>query len=287
MPQPQISIWGTILTCVEIGLHIYALQAEHNQGLVLDADFAKEKLSDEALKLGQKHGDHIYFDDIKSIVPTYELAGQGAITHPELNEVTVNPEKLVQEGRYFAPEYFGEFEALRDAAGQELSQCQRLDNGIYLVERQGTQQLAVHQTVGNQVLSDMALHHAAGQGDYYFYPLSDCAIPVYELSASHPGVLAQIINEDSLLHTLCDDYPQYVGMHNLHTEEWGHIHDHPAPKSLFLQAQLDRAAEQGSFYLETDAPLSEVYIPSDIAPASQDREQQHEEFFEPSEGMEW
>lgn len=28
MPQPQTSIWGTILTCVEIGLHIYALQAE-------------------------------------------------------------------------------------------------------------------------------------------------------------------------------------------------------------------------------------------------------------------
>ncbi|MNW44995.1 hypothetical protein D3C74_222460 [compost metagenome] len=286
MPQPQISIWGTILTCVEIGLHIYALQAEHNQGLVLDADFAKEKLSDEALKLGQQHGDHIYFDDVKSIVPTYELAQQGAINHPELSEVTANPEKMIQEGRYFAPEYFGEFEAPRDAAGQELSPCQRLDNGIYLAERQGVQQLAVHQTVGNQVLSDMALHHAAGQGDYYYYPLDDCSIPVYELSASHPGVLAQVINEDSLLHTLCDDYPQYVGMHNLHTEEWGHIHDHAAPKSLFLQVQLDYAAQHETFQSETDTQPASAYVQMGSAPDLQIRESP-EDFFEPSEGLEW
>ncbi|MNO15976.1 hypothetical protein D3C76_56480 [compost metagenome] len=286
MSQPQASIWGTILTCVEIGLHVYALQAEHNQGLVVDAEFAKEKLSEEALKLGKQQGEHIYFDDVKSIVPTYELAQQGAINHPELNEVIANPEKLAQEGHYFAPEYFGEFEAPRDAAGQELSPCQRWDNGIYLIERQGVPQLAVHQTAGNQVLSDMALHHASGQGDYYFYPLDDCAIPVYELSASHPGVLAQIMNEDSLLHTLCDDYPQYVGMHNLHTEEWGHIHDCPAPKSLFLQAQLDYVAQHEPFQSENDAPIASAYVQSDRSPTLQARESP-EEFFEPSEGMEW
>lgn len=45
MPQPQTSIWGTILTCVEIGLHIYALQAERDQGIVLDADYAKKPLA--------------------------------------------------------------------------------------------------------------------------------------------------------------------------------------------------------------------------------------------------
>lgn len=286
MPQPQISIWGTILTCVEVGLHIYALQAEHTQGIVLDADFAKEKLSEEALKLGQQHGDHIYFDDVKSIVPTYELAQQGAINHPELSEAIANPENLIQDGHYFAPEYFGEFEAPQDATGLEISTSQRWDNGIYLAERQGVQQFAVHQTVGNQVLSDMALHHASGQNDYYFFPLNDCAIPVYELSASHPGVLAQIINEDSLLHTLCDNYPQYVGMHNLHTEGWGHIHDCPAPKSLFLQAQLDHAAQHEPFQLEADVHLASTYVQSDSSPTLQARESP-EDFFEPSEGMEW
>lgn len=43
MPQPQTSIWGTILTCMEIGLHIYALQAERDQGIVLDAEYAKKR----------------------------------------------------------------------------------------------------------------------------------------------------------------------------------------------------------------------------------------------------
>lgn len=286
MPQPQISIWGTILTCVEIGLHIYALQAEHNQGLVLDADFAKETLSEEALKLSQQQGDHLYFDDVKSIVPAYELAQQGAITHPELSDLTANPEKLAQEGHYFAPEYFGEFGAPRDAAGEELKQCQRWDNGIYLTERQGIQQLAVHQTIGDQVLSDMALHRAAGQGEYLFYTLENCAIPVYELSASHPGVLTRVVNEDSLLHTLCDNHPEYVGMHNLHSEEWGHIHDRPAPKSLFLQAQLDEAAEQGSSFWKANTPHPESYLQKDTMSALQVREQP-EDFFEPDEGLEW
>ncbi|MGK9250234.1 hypothetical protein [Paenibacillus humicus] len=286
MPQPQISIWGTILTCVEIGLHIYALQAEQNQGLVLDADYAKETLSEEALKLGQQQGDHIYFDDVKSVVPAYELARQGAITHPELSEITTNPEKLAENGQYFAPEYFGPFEPPQSWAGQEVRLQQTLDNGIFIVERQSGLHLAVHQVIGEQILSDMALHHAAGHGDYLFYPLEDCAIPVYELSASHPGVLAQVVNEDSLLHTLCDDHPEYVGMHNLHTEDWGHIHDRPAPKSLFLQAQLNHAAEQDSSHVETSLHLPEAYRLDDIAPALQVREPQ-EDFFEPSEELEW
>jgi hypothetical protein len=293
MPQPEVSIWGTILTCVEIGLHIYALQAERNQGLVLDADYAEEVLSEDALKLGHKQGEHIYFDDVKSVVPAYELAKQGAITHPELSEITEHPEKLAENGKYFAPEYFGEFAPPQDTAWKKLTKHQPLDNGIYFVEQDGQPLLAVHQTIGEQVLSEMAIHQAGGQGEYLQYRLEDCAIPIYELSASHPAVLAQIVNEDSLLHTLCDDHPDYVAMHNLHTEEWGHIHDCPAPKSLFLQLQLDRAAQQ------TEQPQSSpahdswpqtqeqaAYMQQDPVPSLQAREPQ-EDFFEPSEDLEW
>ncbi|OME10705.1 hypothetical protein [Paenibacillus odorifer] len=284
MPQPQTSIWGTILTCVEIGLHIYALQAERDQGIVLDAEYAKKALSENALQLGKERDGHVYFDDVKSIVPTYELAKQRAITHPELQSVAENPEQLVPDGHYFAPEYFGEFPPPQDDQGQAYPQQQTWDNGVFLVERPQGIQLAVHQTVAEQVLSDMALMHAAGHESYWFFPLSDCAIPIYELSASHPGVLAKVINEDSLLHTLCDDHPAYVGVHNLHTEEWGHIHDCPAPNSLFLQAQLDEAAERNN----EDPPLS----PSSYPAQSQEFHtmQTHEStdaFYEPSDGMEW
>lgn len=280
MPQPEVSIWGTILTCVEIGLHIYAMQAERSNGLVLDADYAQEVLSKDALKLGKKQGDHVFFDDVKSVVPAYELVKQGAITHPELSEITEHPEKLAENGKYFAPEYFGEFAPPRDTPWKTLTNHQPLGNGIYFVEQDGQPMLAVHQTIGEQVLSEMAVHRAGGQGEYLLYPLDDCAIPIYELSASHPVVLAQIVNEDSLLHTLCDDYPEYVGMHNLHTEEWGHIHDQPAPNSLFLQIQLDQAAKQ-----EPQMP-NVAYRHQDIAPSLQAREPQ-EDFFEPSEDLEW
>ncbi|AIQ70250.1 hypothetical protein [Paenibacillus graminis] len=284
MPQPQTSIWGTILTCVEIGLNIYALQAERDQGIVLDADYAKKALSENAFQLGKERDGHVYFDDVKSIVPTYELAKQGAITHPELHAVAENPEQLVTEGHYFAPEYFGDFPPPHDDHGQAYPQQQTWDNGVFLVERPQGMQLAVHQTIAEHVLSDMALMHAAGHESYWFYPLNDCAIPIYELSASHPGVLAKVINEDSLLHTLCDDYPSYVGIHNLHTEEWGHIFDRPAPSSLFLQAQLDEAAGRNN----EDIPLS----PSSYSAQSQEFQtmQTHEPtdaFYEPSDGMEW
>ncbi|MNM86698.1 hypothetical protein D3C81_988580 [compost metagenome] len=142
----------------------------------------------------------------------------------------------------------------------------------------------MHQGIGEKVLSDMALHHAAGYGEYLFFSLNDSAIPIYELSASHPGVLAQVVNEDSLLHTLCDDYPAYVGMHNLHSEEWGHIYDRPAPKSLFLQVQLDQAAGQG--YEEMSTTPSSYGLQKQEAPNMQAHEPS-DAFYEPSDGMEW
>ncbi|WP_025845230.1 hypothetical protein [Paenibacillus ehimensis] len=268
MPRPESSIWGNILTCVEIGLHIYALQAERNSGLVLDADYAKEALSEDALTLGKKDGNHLYFDDVKSIVPAYELLKQDAITHPEFKAQCESPEKLAKHGQFFAPDYFGEFIPPQKTA----TQTQQVHNGIYFIEQDGEWKLAVHQTIGEHCLSEMALQVSAGQGEYLLYPLNRCAIPIYELSASHPAVMGQIIDGDSLLHTLCEDYPTYVAMHNLHTEEWGHIHDQPAPKSLFLQLQLDLAAKQ------------EMCLQ---APISMKAREQQDNFFEPSEDLEW
>lgn len=282
MPQPESSIWGTILTCVEIGLHIYAMQAEQGSGLVPDTDYARDALSEEALKLGKQQGEHLYFDDVKSIVPTYELTQQGAITHPELKEVTDQPEKLAENGRFFAPEYFGEFAPPQDTPWTTTSNRQPLCNGLSFIQQDGEWKLAVHQTIGELCLSEMALYHAAGQGQYLLYSLDKCAIPVYELSASHPAVMEQIVNEDSLLHTLCDDYPEYVGMHNLHVEEWGRIFDQPAPKSLFLQIQLDQAAVISH---EQAAEAADPYVPERQAASLYAREQ--EPFFEPSEDLEW
>lgn len=244
MPRPESSIWGNILTCVEIGLHVYGIIAEKNGGIAVDADYAEETLSEEALQVGEKHGEHIYYDDVKSIVPAYELLQQDAITNSRFKERCGSPEQLAEEGKFFAPEYFGEYDPPTESPWGAVLQNQPIHNGIYYLESDGEWRLAVHQTIGKHCLSDMAHQLAQEQGDYLYYPLDSCAIPIYELSASHPAVAEQVVSDDSLAHTLCEDHPTYVAMHNLHTDGWGHIHDCAAPKSLFLQFQLDLAADQ-------------------------------------------
>ncbi|AIQ13808.1 hypothetical protein [Paenibacillus durus] len=281
MPQPESSIWGNILTCIEIGLHVYGLVAERNSGIVLDADYAKEVLSDEALQSGEARGGHVYFDDAKSIIPAFELQKQDAITDPAFKEWCGSPERLAQDGKFFAPEYFGEFAPPEITPWGDITGSQEIYNGIRMVEHDGEWALAVHQTIGKHCLSEMAQEVATGQGDYLFYPLNACAIPVYELSASHPAMMEQIINEDSLLHTLCENYPMYVTMHNLHVEEWGRIYDQPAPKSLFLQLQLDQTANQEP---QTSDTADNYSYPNPVPPL-QTRESQ-EDFFEPSEDLE-
>ncbi|WP_039833660.1 hypothetical protein, partial [Paenibacillus sonchi] len=153
-----------------------------------------------------------------------------------------SPEKLAQDGEFFAPEYFGGMTPPATTPWGDITESQEFYNGISMVNHDGEWALAVHQTIANHCLSEMAQEVAAGQENYLFFPLDACSIPVYELSASHPAILEQIINEDSLVHTLCEDHPVYVTMHNLHVEEWGRIYDQPAPRSLFLQIQLDQEA---------------------------------------------
>lgn len=283
MPRPESSIWGNILTCIEVGLHIYAIHAERNSGLVLDADYAQDVLSEEALKLGEKQGEHIYFDDVKGVVPAYELAKQGAITHPEWSEIAENPERIAENGKYFAPEYFGAFHPPENSDDTVFTNAQSLENGIYFIDQNASPVLAVHQVIGEQVLSDMALNQAITEGEYLLYPLHECAIPIYELSASHPTIAKHIISDESLAHTLCTDFPNYVAMHNLHTEEWGHIYDYAAPKSLFLQIQLDQAATT----LQQEPVQQHVKVARETTPSAgllQVREP--DDFFEPSEELE-
>lgn len=279
MPQPESSIWGNILTCAEIGLHVYGMMAERNSGIVVDADYAKEVLSEEALQAGESQGDHIYFDDAKSIIPAYELLKKDAITDPEFKEWCGSPEKLARDGEFLAPEYFGGMTPPATTPWGEITESQEIYNGISMVNHDGEWALAVHQTIAKHCLSEMAQEVAAGQANYLFYPLDACSIPVYELSASHPAMLEQIINEDSLLHTLCEDHPVYVTMHNLHVEEWGRIYDQPAPRSLFLQIQLDQEAR---------FPATEQY--DNFPQSHQDSislRERPDNFFEPTEEPEW
>ncbi|KAG2967607.1 hypothetical protein PC120_g26938, partial [Phytophthora cactorum] len=127
-----------------------------------DADEGKEVLSEEALQAGESNGDHIYFDDTKSIIPAYELLKKDAITDPEFKEWCVSPEKLAQDGEFFAPEYFGGMTPPATTPWGDITESQEFYNGISMVNHDGEWALAVHQTIAKHCLSEMAQEVAAG-----------------------------------------------------------------------------------------------------------------------------
>lgn len=271
--RPESSLWGNIITCTEIALHVYEIVAEYKSGIVIATEQAEELLSSKAIALGKEKDGYLHYEDEKSMIPAYELLQKDLITDSDFKEKYGTPEQLEKEGPFFVPEYFGTLEEPQTSPWGDITKTAAIHNGIGLIESEGKAALAVHQTIGDLFLSDMARQQAVTEGDYLFYALdANCAIPLYELSASHPQVLELIIDEDSLVHTLCEDFPDYVDFHNRHVDEWGWIRDLPAPKGLFLQAQLEQ--EIGS-PLPTNEQIAEPSLPYET-------ELEADDFFEPS-----
>lgn len=271
--RPESSLWGNIITCTEIALHVYEIVAEYKSGIVIPTEHAEELLSPKAVALGNEKDGYLHYEDEKSMIPAYELLQKDLITDSDFKEKYGTPEQIEKEGHFFVPEYFGTLEEPQTSPWGDITKTAAIHNGIGLIESEGKAALAVHQTIGDLFLSDMARQQAVTEGDYLFYALdANCAIPIYELSASHPQVLELIIDEDSLVHTLCEDFPDYVDFHNRHVDEWGWIRDLPAPKGLFLQAQLEQ--EIGS-PLPTNEQIAEPSLPYET-------ELEADDFFEPS-----
>lgn len=271
--RPESSLWGNIITCTEIALHVYEIVAEYKSGIVIATEQAEELLSSKAIALGNEKDGYLHYEDEKSMIPAYELLQKDLITDSDFKEKYGTPEQIEKEGPFFVPEYFGTLEEPQTSPWGDITKTAAIHNGIGLIESEGKAALAVHQTIGDLFLSDMARQQAVTEGDYLFYALdANCAIPIYELSASHPQVLELIIDEDSLVHTLCEDFPDYVDFHNRHVDEWGWIRDLPAPKGLFLQAQLEQ--EIGS-PLPTNEQIAEPSLPYET-------ELEADDFFEPS-----
>ncbi|MBU8711126.1 hypothetical protein KM924_01295 [Brevibacillus parabrevis] len=271
--RPESSLWGNIITCTEIALHVYEIVAEYKSGIVIPTEQAEELLSPKAIALGNEKDGYLHYEDEKSMIPAYELLQKDLITAPDIKEQYGTPEQLEKEGPFFVPEYFGTLEEPQTSPWGDIAKTTTIHHGIGLIESEGKAALAVHQTIGDLFLSDMARQHAVTDGGYLFYTLdANCAIPIYELSASHPQVLELIIDEDSLVHTLCEDFPDYVDFHNRHVDEWGWIQDFPAPKGLFLQAQVD---QEIGHPLRTSEQVAESSLSYGSEPETND-------FFEPN-----
>lgn len=246
--RPNTSIWGTILSCVEIALNVYQVVAIKGEGLMVKSDNADELLG-KALFQGKAKDGYVHFDkeSLGETAAAYELIKNGHITDPGVIEQYGPPEEIEANGRFFNPEYFGGLPEPEETPWGALNTKTPIDNGVFFLSTDSRSGIAVHKTVSEFCMTDYARDEKYGlqNGDYYFYDLNKgAAIAVFELSIARPKVLDLITSWESLMHTLATEFPHY-------TDNWNHITgqdtmicDVPAPPFMFLQQHLDEAAKQ-------------------------------------------
>lgn len=268
--RPNTSIWGTILSCIEIGLNIYQVVALNGEGLMVKADDAEETLG-RALFQGKGKDGYIHFekDSVGEQAAAYELINKNLITDPEALEEYGTPEEIEADGRFLNPEYFGGLPEPEKTPWGELTEKTPVDNGVFFLSAGGRTGLAVHQTAAEFAMSDYASREYNEQeGEYRFYDLDNgAAVAIFELSATRSAVLDLITSWESLMHTLTTQFPAYTDFWNHETESDYLIYDAPAPVNLFLQRQLDRAAEESA----QDPDSEELSLP-DALDAPDDEE---------------
>lgn len=118
-----------------------------------------------------------------------------------------------------------------------------ITDGVLLISNEKETLLAVSRDTAYQSLSETAVFYGMEKNGYICYPGALSAIPLYEMSRINDSVREYIVSEDSLRATLCGNYPEYVKTHNMTAPPDTRIEDADAPPYLFLQKQLDRAAD--------------------------------------------
>jgi hypothetical protein len=121
---------------------------------------------------------------------------------------------------------------------------EKLTEDVLLISNDKEILIAVGTDTAQKVLSEAAVSHGIEKGDYRCYPGATAAIPMFELARINTCVRDYIVNDESLRATLCCSYPEYVKTHNMSAAPDAQIKDADAPPYLFLQKQLDNAADE-------------------------------------------
>ena len=253
MSAPHDSIWGSINTCVEIGIEIYQLLGKSGDGIAIPTDKAKELLSKKALAQGTEKDGFIYFESPnKSMVAAYELIKNNKITDKGFIDEIGGLKSIEADGPLIAPEYFGEF-AL--PAIYENESLEQIANGVLLISDANCAFLAVHKTLANYELSLIAEEFGRKKDDdYLYYDTTTAAIPLFELSQTNEVVKDIVISDESLRATLCNNFNTYVTVYNSEFAKDKPIENADAPTCMFLQKQLDFAAQQDNSYDTEQSP---------------------------------
>ena len=127
------------------------------------------------------------------------------------------------------------------ASSKEMT-AEKMADGVMLMSNDEGTMFAVRKDIANQALSDTAVSYGMKKDDWLLYDGTAAAVPLSELSKVNDSVRGYIVNEESLRATLCVNYPEYVKTHNMNAPPGERIEDADAPPYLFLQKQLDNAA---------------------------------------------
>lgn len=120
------------------------------------------------------------------------------------------------------------------------------DNEIWMMSNADSFILAIRKDVADQELSSMAHQYGYEKDGHLYFDSGAVAIPLSELSNTwlNTYIKHYIISEESLRATLCTNFPEYVKAYNATVTPNDHITSADAPINLFLQKQLDLAADE-------------------------------------------
>jgi len=126
------------------------------------------------------------------------------------------------------------------------TEVEKIADGVLLMSNNKEVLIAVKKDTTSQALSDTAVSdlYCEEKNGYLIYNGAAAAIPLFELSKNNDSVRGFIVSEESLRATLCGNYPEYVKTHNMNAPPDEQITDADAPPYLFLQKQLDNAADE-------------------------------------------
>ncbi len=243
------SIWGNINTALEIALNIYVIVSTdengiEREGVMVPKDKAKEVLSDKAISMAQQDGDWLCYGEDTKAIPVYEMLQRRVAACKRMKAKAMEMmEEIRRDGKLRLTDYFGKCTPPAEQGKDNTSPVQ-VRNGIYFVQSDGKDFLAVHEAVADNFMSDIAVAFGKRQGEYLLYDLTTAAVPLFELRQLYEEVNDLIVSEDSLLSTLNTNFKTYVLYYNDLIKEEAKIPPVNAPVSLFLQKQLDRSANE-------------------------------------------
>ena len=234
------SLLSTIISCIEIGLNVYALTL-NNGGIALwvDEKLAKEIFHEDMLRRVQKaYGKYIFdIENKECLAAAYYLTKSGGIKNiASITNFFGTVDQMEQEGKVHYPEYFGELEPPTTSVWGNVTETIPIDNGIMLVKTYKQSGLAIHKDIIEAYLSTPVEEVGLKDDAYLFYDIeSSCAVPLYELAMFNSKVLDVIISMDSLKATLKENFSLYVKGQSLDFENVYYT----KPSGVFLQQQID------------------------------------------------